>query len=169
MPGGRGPGRRVAPARSRLVTLGIVALTIAGLLGAAAWGLQRRLIYFPPPAFVPAVSAVLPGASEVRLRTADGLNLGAWFLPAGEPDRGVTVLVASGNGGNRSLRAPLAAALGRAGMAVLLFDYRGYGGNPGSPSERGLALDVRAAHRFLTKDAGVSPGRLLYFGESLGA
>jgi uncharacterized protein len=51
---------------------------------------------------------------------------------------------------------------------VLLFDYRGYGGNPGSPSEEGLALDVRAARDFLI-EAGVPADRLLYFGESLGA
>jgi hypothetical protein len=51
---------------------------------------------------------------------------------------------------------------------VLLFDYRGYGGNPGSPSEAGLARDVRAARRFLVEEAGFPPDRLLYFGESLG-
>jgi fermentation-respiration switch protein FrsA (DUF1100 family) len=52
---------------------------------------------------------------------------------------------------------------------VLLFDYRGYGGNPGSPSEAGLALDVRAARAFLVEQESVPPERLLYFGESLGA
>ena len=51
---------------------------------------------------------------------------------------------------------------------MLLFDYRGYGGNPGRPSEEGLAQDVRAAHRFLT-DEGEPGERLLYYGESLGA
>ncbi len=148
---------------------GLVLVLVAGLLVAAGWGLQRRLIYFPAPSSVPPVSGVLPGAREVRLHTADGLELGAWLVPAGGPSRDVTVLVASGNAGNRSLRAPLAAALSRAGMAVLLFDYRGYGGNPGRPSEAGLALDVRAAHRYLTQDRRVPQGRLLYVGESLGA
>ena len=148
---------------------GLVLILVAGLLVAAGWGLQRRLIYFPAPSSVPPVSGVLPGAREVRLHTADGLELGAWLVPAGGASRDVTVLVASGNAGNRSLRAPLAAALSRAGMAVLLFDYRGYGGNPGSPSEAGLALDVRAAHRYLTQDRRVPQGRLLYVGESLGA
>jgi hypothetical protein len=38
---------------------------------------------------------------------------------------------------------------------VLLFDYRGYGGNPGRPSEEGLARDVRAAHRFLIEEVDV--------------
>jgi fermentation-respiration switch protein FrsA (DUF1100 family) len=52
---------------------------------------------------------------------------------------------------------------------VLLFDYRGYGGNPGRPSERGLARDARAAYRFLVEDARVPPDRLVYYGESLGA
>jgi pimeloyl-ACP methyl ester carboxylesterase len=51
---------------------------------------------------------------------------------------------------------------------VLLFDYRGYGGNPGHPSEEGLALDVRAARRFLIGQ-DIPEDRLLYFGESLGA
>jgi len=126
--------------------LGVTGLVlVAGLLVAAGWGLQRRLIYFPEPSSVPPVSGVLPGAREVRLRTSDGLELGAWLVPPVGPGRDVTVLVASGNAGNRSLRAPLAAVLSRAGMAVLLFDYRGYGGNPGSPSEDGLIADARAA------------------------
>jgi len=132
-------------------------------------GLQRRLIYVPSPAQVPRAEAVVAGAREVMLRTADGLALGAWLVEAGEPDRGVAVLVANGNAGNRSLRAPLARALASAGLAVLLFDYRGYGGNPGRPSERGLARDVRAAHRFLIEEAEVAPARLLYYGESLGS
>jgi hypothetical protein len=103
----------------------------------------------------------------VTLRTADGLDLGAWFVPgptAGAP----AVLVANGNGGHRGMRAPLARALSSAGLAVLLFDYRGYGGNPGSPSEEGLALDVRAARGWLLEEAGVREDRLLYYGESLG-
>lgn len=141
----------------------VVVLVLGGIL-AALWGAQRRLIYFPDAAAPPPV----PGAREVRLRTADGLELGASFVPAREPGPGVTVLVANGNAGNRFARAPLAAALAARGMAVLLFDYRGYGGNPGSPTEQGLALDVRAARQYLV-DEGVRPDRLLYFGESLGA
>ena len=148
---------------------GLVLILVAGLLVGAGWLLQRRLIYFPEPSSVPPVSDVLPGAREVRLRTSDGLGLGAWLVPAADPGRDVTVLVASGNAGNRSLRASLAAALSHAGMTVLLFDYRRYGGNLGGPSEAGLALDVRAAHRYLTQDRRVPQDRLVYFGESLGA
>jgi uncharacterized protein len=77
--------------------------------------------------------------------------------------------VCNGNGGDRSMRAALAAALSRMGLAVLLFDYRGYGGNPGSPSEEGLADDARAALAYLAGRPEVDPGRVAYLGESLGA
>ena len=55
------------------------------------------------------------------------------------------------------------------GVSVLLFDYRGYGDSAGSPDERGLALDARAARRYLLSRPDVDAARLVYFGESLGA
>ena len=145
-----------------------IALVLFAVVVGLLWAFQRRLIYLPdsgPPA---TAQEALPGARDVVLETEDGLQLGAWFLPGSEPGA-AGVLVANGNGGNRGSRAPLARALGDAGLAVLLFDYRGYAGNPGDPSEAGLALDVRAARTFLLDEAGVPEDRLLYFGESLGA
>ena len=147
----------------------VIVLVVAVMLLSLVWVFQRRLIYLPSTTPVPPAEAVIPAARDVVLHTSDGLELGAWFIPAEEPDRGLTVLVASGNAGDRAVRAPLARALAKEGMSVLLFDYRGYGGNPGSPTEDGLAHDVRAARSFLVEDVGVSPTRLLYFGESLGA
>jgi fermentation-respiration switch protein FrsA (DUF1100 family) len=141
-----------------------VLLVLVGL----AWAFQRRLIYLPDSSPVPPAATVLPGASDVVIRTADGLDLGAWYMPAPARSCRPTVLVASGNAGNRQSRAPLAKALADSGFGVLLVDYRGYGGNPGSPSEAGLALDVRAALNFLNR-AGIVDRELIYFGESLGA
>jgi hypothetical protein len=63
------------------------------------------------------------------------------------------------------MRAPLATALVRNGLSVLLFDYRGYAGNPGRPSEDGLAADARAARTWLDAHSD----RIAYLGESLGA
>ena len=143
-------------------------MVLAALVVAALWTFQRQLVYLPDRGPVPPAATALPGARDVVLRTDDGLELGSWYLPAaaaGAP----AVLVANGNGGSRAVRAPLARALAEQGLSVLLFDYRGYGGNPGSPSEQGLARDVRAARRYLLEVAGVPADRLLYFGESLGA
>ena len=150
------------------VRIALIALIVVTLLVVGAWIMQRRLIYFPDRSPVPPAGEVIAGAQDVVLTTTDGLDLGAWYVPATGGD-GITVLFANGNAGNRWGRAGLAEAFADAGFATLLFDYRGYGGNPGSPSEAGLALDVRAAQRFLVDDRGVSPSQLLYVGESLGA
>lgn len=149
------------------VLAGVVALAV--VVVTLAYVFQRRLIYLPSSGPVPPAATVLPGARDVRLPTSDGLTLGAWYVPATGADLGVSVLVAPGNAGDRSLRAPLAEALRARGMSVLLLDYRGYGGNPGDPTEEGLALDVRAARSYLVDELGVAPERVIYFGESLGA
>jgi uncharacterized protein len=141
-----------------------VVLVVLAVLLAAVWLGQRWLIYFPdqsPP--------VVGGpAREVALHTSDGLRLTGWSVPPARADRGLAVLVTPGNAGNRGDRAPLAAVLADHGFTVLLLDYRGYGGNPGRPSERGLARDARAALHHL-KQAGYPPERVIYLGESLGA
>jgi len=134
----------------------------SGLL-ALVWSQQRRLIYFPSPGPVPSATAV--GGRDVVLTTEDGIRLGAWYFPAASD--GPAVLVCNGNAGDRSMRVTLAAALHRMGLSVLLFDYRGYGGNPGRPSEDGLAADARAAQQWLAARDGVT--KIVYFGESLGA
>ncbi len=156
-----------------LVPVAAVSLVVALVL-LLAWLLQRSLIYFPSGGAPGPVAALLPGGEEAVLVTEDGLELGGWFLPAfQQPGKKRTVsaavLVFNGNGGNRALRAPLAKALAAAELGVLLFDYRGYGGNPGSPTEEGLAVDARAAVRYLEDRADVDPKRIVYFGESLGA
>ena len=179
--------------------VGAIVLVVVAVLAASLgllWAFQRRLIYLPSPGPVPPAASVLPGAEDVSFETADGLRLQGWFvpgavdspapprprsvtLPEGAPPQvgegeahlnpGPAVLVCNGNGGDRSMRAALAAALSRMGLAVLLFDYRGYGGNPGSPSEEGLADDARAALAYLAGRPEVDPGRVAYLGESLGA
>jgi fermentation-respiration switch protein FrsA (DUF1100 family) len=151
-----------------LLRVGVGLVLVVAVVLTLAYVFQRRLIYLPTGGPVPPADAVLPGARDVRLTTADGLTLGAWFVPATGRDLGFTVLVANGNGGNREHRAELAAALRARGLSVLLFDYRGYGGNPGDPSEEGLALDVRAARDYLVDDLRISPDRLVYFGDSIG-
>jgi uncharacterized protein len=142
---------------------------LAAVLVALAWAFQRRLIYLPSAAPAAAPAELLVGGSAVDLRTDDGLDLTAWFAPATGPARGSTVLVLPGNAGSRGDRVPLARALSAEGFDVLLLDYRGYGGNPGLPTEEGLAADARAAHRHLVDERGVDPTRLVLFGESLGA
>jgi uncharacterized protein len=150
------------------VVLGLVTLCLVGLAVGMLTALQRQLIYFPDSTSVPPAGDLIEGARDVTLRTSDGLALSAWFVPPNSAsDMHMAVLVAPGNGGNRVGRIGLATELSRRGLAVVLMDYRGYGGNPGSPSEDGLAKDAMAAALKL-EDLGYPAERTIYFGESLG-
>ena len=150
--------------RRAVVAVAIVTLVASGLL-AFVWSQQRRMIYFPAPGPVPPAASLLSNGRDVVIDTDDGIRLGASYFPVGGD--GPAVLVCHGNGGDRAGRVDLAAALNRMGLSVLLFDYRGYGGNPGHPTEEGLATDARAAQAWLASQPGVD--KIVYFGESLGA
>ncbi len=124
---------------------------------------QRQMIYLPDSS-----DPVRPAdVDQLRFSTADDLALTAWrFTPDAEPVS--TILVAPGNAGNRANREPMARELVDRGHAVVLLDYRGYGGNPGRPSEDGIVADTRAAAEHLVDRDGVDADRLAYLGESIG-
>jgi uncharacterized protein len=152
------------------VALLTVALGVAVLL-LVFWLAQRRLIYLPSGGPVPPPGDVdLPTASDVVVETEDGLALRAWFVepsPATLP-LGWTLILFNGNAGHRAFRAPLARRLADRGAAILMLDYRGYGGNPGTPTETGLLRDARAARRWVDRRLAGHSSRVAYFGESLG-
>ena len=151
--------------RRAVITLLLVCLGLVALL----WFGQRSLIYFPMSDVRSPGEYGLPHAEPVAFETEDGLRLEGWFVPAAGPPSGYTAVVFNGNAGHRGYRAELARRFAARGVATLLFDYRGYGGNPGLPSEQGLARDARAALACLRQRADVDRARIVYFGESLGA
>ncbi len=126
--------------------------------------LQDRLIYFPGPDPGP---APVPW-EEHSVETEDGLELSAWArVDNGAVDHPL-VIVFPGNAGNRAGRVALGNQLAKAGYGVILGEYRGYGGNPGEPSEDGLISDAVAITRF-ARGLGLGDAGVVYFGESLGA
>ncbi len=143
-----------------------VTIVIVGLLVAtfALWMFQRRLMYFPAQHLGDLPASV----EEVTYSTADQLSLKGWFLPTESQPIG-TVVLFNGNAGNRADRWPLGEALRTRGFSVLLVDYRGYGGNPGRPTQTGLDADARAALEYVRSRPDVDPDRIVYFGESLGS
>jgi fermentation-respiration switch protein FrsA (DUF1100 family) len=126
-------------------------------------------MYFPHASVPPPAAVGLADVEQVTFTTRDDVQLHGWFVPATQSPARATLLVCNGNAGNRAYRAELARAFRPHGVAMLLFDYRGYGDSAGSPSERGLALDARAARSYLLSRPDVDATRLVYFGESLGA
>jgi fermentation-respiration switch protein FrsA (DUF1100 family) len=157
----------------RAVSYAIVVFVGIALALVLLWFLQRSMIYFPFGATPDPASVGLRDTEAVTIATADGETLQGWWVPRGAeappPHHRTTVIVFNGNAGNRAYRADLALALGERGFAVILFDYRGYGGSTGRPGEQGLAADARAVRGYVASRSGVDPGRIIYFGESLGA
>jgi uncharacterized protein len=127
-----------------VLVLALVAVALWLCAVATVWGRQERLIFRPdarPLGEVPPELAALRFRSA-RLTTGDGLELAFW---AAEPLPGMpTLLLFHGNAGNATDRAPPLAPFAEAGYGVVLAEYRGYAGNPGSPSEAGFLQDARA-------------------------
>ena len=124
-----------------LLCLPVVAYLLASLM---LWRVQGRLVFPAPtmPLQAPAGGAAREGYRLETLETGDHLRLSFWAAPAagGRP----TILFLHGNGVAASSVAPVLAPLRRDGYGVVLAEYRGYSGNPGTPSEAGLALDAQA-------------------------
>ncbi len=126
---------------------------------------QRSLLYVPSQATPSLEASGVPEMARVTLETEDGLGLMSWYLPASE--NRPTIVYYHGNGGHIGYRGDKVRPFLDAGHGLLLVSYRGYGGNPGSPSEDGLYADGRAAMSFL-QARGVAPGRTVVYGELLG-
>lgn len=144
----------------------LVFLSIFVILMIYMYLIQRRLIYFPSQVIPQLGDYQATDMKVVTLRTKDGLKLHSWYKPAraGQP----TLLYLHGNAGDISGRMPLARRLMDAGLGMLLLEYRGYGGNKGYPTEKGLYEDARAGLRFL-HEQGIQSKDIVVYGESLGS
>jgi hypothetical protein len=100
---------------------------------------------------------------EVTLRTEDGLDLAAWYVPS---KNGAAVIVFPGRGS----RVPQARMLVRAGYGVLMLDMRGQGESEGDPNVLGWDSpnDLHAAIKFLRQRPDVEEGGIGGIGFSVG-
>lgn len=128
---------------------------------------QRNFLYAPNRSRPDQDSTGAPQMDVVELTAADGLPLLAWYR-APKNDRLPMIVYFHGNAGHIGDRATKMAPFLKAGFGLLLLSYRGYGGNPGKPTEQGLYADARAALDF-GRDQGVGEDRLAIYGESLGS
>jgi uncharacterized protein len=166
-------GRPGVPPGIKKSRLGIVILLVLLLLAAPLMFFrlfENQLIFHPEHRLMNTPDRLDLDYEEVRVRTEDGLDLHAWYLPA-QPASSpplAQVLFLHGNSGNISHFLDKTAGLARRGLSVLSLDYRGYGHSQGRPSEQGTYADARAAYRYLVNRPEVSPEDLVVFGYSLG-
>jgi fermentation-respiration switch protein FrsA (DUF1100 family) len=141
----------------------LLALYLAALLGLAAF--QRDLQYHPDARVVTPAEAGLAQIETLRIATADGEKLNAWFAPpaAGRP----LILYFHGNTGLLADRRARFKRFLDSGFGLLAIAYRDYGGSSGEPTQEGLLLDAEAAYAEAAR-RGFSDRRLVLIGESLG-
>ncbi len=145
-------------------------ITFVLLYGALVLGLyiaQRSMIYFPDRDHPTPAEYGVPQMKEVRVETDDGLTLGGWYIAPKEEGNPV-ILWFHGNASHHGQRAFFVATYLNLGYGVMLAGYRGYGGNPGKPTEENLYKDARAWIRGL-HDAGIKTEDIVLYGESLGS
>lgn len=145
-----------------LIKFALVAMAVYLVFVVVLYTSQRRLLYYPV-SFVPSDSQL----SE--------LGLARW--PAGEDYRGFSVIPGTvephavmvffhGNAGLAHDRNQLATSLQSAGFQVVLAEYPGYGGRPGSPTEALLVSDAIETVRLAQQQFGLP---VYLWGESLGS
>ncbi|XUU61489.1 alpha/beta hydrolase [Erythrobacter sp. HA6-11] len=145
----------------KLGRFGVTVLVAYSIMVAILWAMQDRFIYPAPQYSVDPA----PGFDVITLKTEDGLSLRAFSRQggAGRP----TIVYFHGNGGTLQGATYATRSLAAAGYGLLLVEYRGYGGNPGEPSEQGFYRDGRAAMTWLAQQ-GIAPADTIIVGNSIG-
>ena len=151
--------------RSTRLAAAILALALGTISASAHAGIVSSQVYKPTTIADTQVEFRGEPPQAASVTTDDGLTLEGAYWP---PDNGVdqVVVVFHGNSYNHLISAYRAEPLRVGGRGVLVASYRGYGDNPGRPSEQGLYTDAQAwiAHaRSLHPEA-----RIYVFGFSLG-
>jgi fermentation-respiration switch protein FrsA (DUF1100 family) len=132
--------------------------------------LEKRLLYHPTGEWDwnPPPSSL--HVEDVELTSADGTRIHAWWCPPKEwdPSQGA-ILYSHGNAGNLSHRSQIVLDWQRTlGLAVLIFDYPGFGKSEGKPTEESCYAAADAAYNWLVGEKQVPAERLLLLGGSLG-
>ncbi len=129
--------------------------------------LERKLVYrlqvYPDGNW----NLPTPNTEEVWFEGQDGTRLHGWFLP--HPAPRAVALVCHGNAGCiAGLQESLIRLNQRHDLAVMAFDYRGFGRSSGTPSEAGLLADARSARDWLANRTDTGREDIVLMGYSLG-
>ena len=98
--------------------------------------------------------------------TADGLRLRSWHVPP--QDGRPTIVYFAGRDGDIVHKPAHLVSATEEGFGLLLVGYRGFGGNPGTPSEVAMQRDVLGLLHQAERD-GITPNGTILYGYSMGS
>jgi len=150
----------------KLMDFLIACLITYAVIVLALYIVQRSMIYFPDTNLPSPDFFGLADMDVMDVTASDGVVLKGWYkapVEAGKP----VILLFHGNAGHIGIRNFKVRPFLDTGYGFLLAEYRGYGGNPGSPTEQGFYRDARAYIEWLRAE-GIAPEDIILYGESLG-
>lgn len=154
-------------ARQTLMNILIAAVVPYVLLLGYLYINQRQMMYFPDTSKPQRAEWYAQSAEIIAVETQDGLTLEGWYFAPAAPNKPI-IIYFHGNGSHIGERVGKTGFLRQEGYGLLLAGYRGYGGNPGRPTEEGLYKDARAYINGLQSQHGIKTDQIVLYGESLG-
>ena len=126
---------------------------------------QRNLLYHPKENNYFGDQLTV-SVEKVIIRTRDNIELLSWYHSKNIKAY-KTILFLHGNAGSLENRIHKINHFQDMNVNFLLVSWRGFNGNKGTPTEKGLYEDARSAVRWL-ESKGVSEKKIIIYGESLG-
>jgi len=126
---------------------------------------QRNLLYHPNYNSYSGEKIIVP-IEKIKIKTEDGIELISWFHNKNLTHY-KTILFLHGNAGTLENRIYKINQFKEINVNFLIFAWRGFSGNKGKPTEKGLYEDARSAIRWLNSK-GVEKKNIIIYGESLG-
>jgi len=103
---------------------------------------------------------------KVTFKTEQDMHLNGWFIR--HPSAIGTVLFYGGNGFLKETAQWIIKSITGQQMNLFIFNYRGYGQNPGAPTIMGVKADGLAAYQYLVNVRKIHPSKIIIHGHSLG-
>ena len=126
---------------------------------------QRNLLYYPSENNYSGDHLTVP-IVKVKIKTQDNIELLSWYHEKNVKDY-KTILFLHGNAGSLENRIHKINHFKDMNINFLLLAWRGFSGNNGYPTEKGIYEDARSAVRWL-KNKGIVEENIIIYGESLG-
>ena len=126
---------------------------------------QRNLLYHPNENNY-SEDKISVDIEKVKIETLDNIELLGWYHEKNLKDY-KTLVYFHGNAGSLENRIHKLNHFQNMNINFLIIAWRGFNGNKGKPSERGLYVDGKSAIDWLKKK-GVDEKNLILYGESLG-
>ena len=148
-----------------LTIISIACVIIYSIIMTFTYIFQRNLLYEPTVNNYSG-DRLLFSVDKVKIKTRDNIELASWYYNK-NINKFKTILFLHGNAGSLENRIHKINHFYDMNVNFLIIAWRGFSGNKGYPTEKGLYEDARSAVQWL-RSQGILEKNIILYGESLG-